>query len=1149
MYNKFLFIGLGGSGGKTLRFLKDQIRRWMREHGIEGDVPAGWQFLHIDCPPVADGNNINRRVRHLAGDEYVGLASPGVELDDIQLLLDSAAGQRAELRTWRVEPAGVKISLLDGAGQFRAIGQTVGLTSLALISKRLDEKMGRLRANNASKQLATTYSAANAEDNVPIVEGAPYVFVISSLAGGTGAGLLNPVCDLLRAKYPDVENRIVGILYTSEVFKELGDEQAAGVHGNGLAAVCELLNGYWWGGGQGADDSAVFKPIDDSFLSAVGAGTVQYGGPTYPFLVGLRNTKGVDFGTFDALFEGVGRALRSWVTDEEVAGAFIGFVLAGFGVAAGGAIRGNALVDRGEIGARGLPAFSALGFARVSLGTDHFERYAVDRVVRGAYEHLLYYETASDAAKQVSKEIGGHDAARLASRLAENYGVWFRGEVGFGEDDQGVDPIMGALSPPGGGTPPTGGIDRTAERCTEYQRQIQQAASLDAGGSRAAGEWRGLIDTAVEGCFGDYAKQVRADLDERSREWVAAVETRVLAAVETAVKRYGLRVAARLCADLVEHLRKSVVEHLRDVSDDCRAWSGGWQDEAAPHLQGAKGKLAAGHASLREYLDAAVHHRSFELDALVADRAAELASEVAEKLFDPLSGTIEEARDRLRREGESAGTEFGPPENEFSLIEAAEYRPLFDRLLRRTFGSDDSGQLREAVIGCDACDQSSGDRFIHLASSWMPTAHWSSAPKNIGVAVCPPRDGSSRELLVRSAAAWLGDEGGPFGELLGLGLRGALDTSAGAGSAVSVSDRSEYQRRFLASLAAAVGAAAPLVDIDPGVSRLVSDADGDEPIYQFSRLPFGRGPDGTHPMEMRVKEMLAPILGADVVAKLLQADERRRHIDITSTLASPQSVLAVRSLLHPISQDWGKRSAPVTDRPEIQIQAFWEHRRARPLQRFVPVPQAHLRCLVRGWFTARILGRLDATAADGRIMIARDGKSPATFPHPSLPTPATPPGQSADRLGPVLEALALAYLSVSERGDLEPLEPYVQLLELGMSGDSGILYYDRLNVRLASWLESGAPDPHALTDMSPPSVAGLSEDASWRERVTALTGALDKVDRDYKTDYENLKDDWDRYPSKLSRVPLWTGLWPLIGEELQRLRRAVESHTPDDGLR
>ena len=29
MYSKYLFVGLGGSGGKTLRFLKREILRWM----------------------------------------------------------------------------------------------------------------------------------------------------------------------------------------------------------------------------------------------------------------------------------------------------------------------------------------------------------------------------------------------------------------------------------------------------------------------------------------------------------------------------------------------------------------------------------------------------------------------------------------------------------------------------------------------------------------------------------------------------------------------------------------------------------------------------------------------------------------------------------------------------------------------------------------------------------------------------------------------------------------------------------------------------------------------------------------------------------------------------------------------------------------
>ena len=55
---------------------------------------------------------------------------------------------------------------------------------------------------------------------------------------------------------------MIGILYTSEVFNVVARRRMrAGVHGNGLAAVCELLNGYWWGGDPGEDDDIVVKPI------------------------------------------------------------------------------------------------------------------------------------------------------------------------------------------------------------------------------------------------------------------------------------------------------------------------------------------------------------------------------------------------------------------------------------------------------------------------------------------------------------------------------------------------------------------------------------------------------------------------------------------------------------------------------------------------------------------------------------------------------------------------------------------------------------------------------------------------------------------------------------------------------------------------
>ncbi|MCY4629324.1 MAG: hypothetical protein OXE75_00310 [bacterium] len=1136
MYNRFLFIGLGGSGGKTLRFLKDQIQRWMKAHGIEGDIPSGWQFLHIDAPPQPDGDEINDRVAHLAGDEYVGLVPVGITFDAVQAQLDASDARRAELRTWRVEPTGLRIPIEAGAGQYRAVGHSIGTLYLNDIRTRIESKFNSLSANAAARELNYAYARAQGTDAAPMGGMPTYVFVVSSLAGGTGAGLLNNVCDLIRSMDAAAGSNLFGIIYTSEVFNVLPAATRAGVHGNGLAAVCELLNGYWWGGNPTAGDDVVVEPIDDPFLQAAGAvGTLTFGGPSYPFLVGLQNAAGVNFGTFDALFEGVGRALLSWVTDEEVAGSFVSYTIANFKNAASSNVRGEALVDLGETGAIGLPPFSALGFARISLGTDHFERYAVDRVVRDSYEHLVGYHFGSDDAKRVGRALNSNDPEFIAGKLAENHGVWFRGEVGIDETDFEPGPMRRDL------WPPAGSIDRTGGLCLEYQRQISQGASLDAGGTRVASEWRGLIDAAVEDYFGDYAQQARADLDERSRAWVADVEGRVLSAVGTALVRYGLRVTARLCSDAASHLRTAVVNNLRsDVVADLRHWADQWREEASQELQGAGGRLRADDARLRKYLETAIHHRSFELDALVAERAADLASEAADRLFDPIAQALGDAFGRLRNDERSGTVDFGPPENEFSLIEVSEYQELFDRLLRQTFGGSDYGRLREAVIGCTACDPQSGDRFVDLARSWAPGARWSGASTNIDVAVCRTREGSARELLVRSAAAWLNDEGGPFGELLGLSLRDALDPGAAAGASVTAAERQEYQRRFVACVPAAIEAAAPLVDPDPTLAGLVGTDAGKGLVWHLSKLPFGLGRDGPHPMQAAVEDVLSPRIGADRVAELMTHDERRRHIDIATQLAAPQSVLALKSLLGPIAEDWGKQKGV----GPVARQQFWEHRRARPLQRFVPVPQAHLRGLVRGWFTARILGLLEPSGTDGMILMAREDRSPVAFPNPSLSS-----AHRNDRLGPVLEALGLAYVEVAERGSLEPLEAYVQLLDLGKSGDRGILHYDSLNDRLARWIESGRRDPCALAGMSPVSLAGLSEEATWQDRAKAVAGVLDEVCSGYETEYAKLEQDWNMNPGKLSRAPLWTGLWPLIGEELQRLRLVVEGHTPDEGLR
>lgn len=57
MLRPFLLIGVGGSGGKTLRVVRDDLTRRLAQAGWEGDLPQAWQFVHIDVPTHADGDD------------------------------------------------------------------------------------------------------------------------------------------------------------------------------------------------------------------------------------------------------------------------------------------------------------------------------------------------------------------------------------------------------------------------------------------------------------------------------------------------------------------------------------------------------------------------------------------------------------------------------------------------------------------------------------------------------------------------------------------------------------------------------------------------------------------------------------------------------------------------------------------------------------------------------------------------------------------------------------------------------------------------------------------------------------------------------------------------------------------------------------
>src|SRR4051794_18231404 len=127
MFRKILLIGVGGSGGKTLRFLRRDLEERLQEVGWDGDFPLGWQFLHIDVPLAPDGNEPSIP-NQLPDGSYVGLVPNAMTYSSLDrvlvppgasdMLLEECAG-------WRPDPGDVHVNVSTGAGQLRTLGRVI----------------------------------------------------------------------------------------------------------------------------------------------------------------------------------------------------------------------------------------------------------------------------------------------------------------------------------------------------------------------------------------------------------------------------------------------------------------------------------------------------------------------------------------------------------------------------------------------------------------------------------------------------------------------------------------------------------------------------------------------------------------------------------------------------------------------------------------------------------------------------------------------------------------------------------------------------------------------------------------------------------------------------------------------------------------
>ena len=278
------------------------------EIGWEGDFPAGWQFLHVDVPSVADGDDPDLPPQ-LANSEYAGLVTAGVNYRNIDSALTGGTGRSEAgdaIAGWRPAPEQVAVPVERGAGQFRALGRIITLANLKSAKVRMDDAIRNINGRDVTAQLMelTTLTGGTPSSVVKT----PVAVVVSSIAGGSGAGAVIDICDLLRASGNGVwPGESMGILYSPDVFDYLDPARRRGVRPNALATLSELMSGYWNKQGPSKGTSNILN------RQGVAIGDIDRLGPRYSFLVGAKN-EFVTYRTQNDIYTAMGRSLASWMT-------------------------------------------------------------------------------------------------------------------------------------------------------------------------------------------------------------------------------------------------------------------------------------------------------------------------------------------------------------------------------------------------------------------------------------------------------------------------------------------------------------------------------------------------------------------------------------------------------------------------------------------------------------------------------------------------------------------------------------------------------------------------------------------------------------------------------------------------------------------
>jgi hypothetical protein len=1075
MLRPFLLVGVGGSGGKTLRGVRKALQLKLEQEKWHGGWPDAWQLLHIDSPVSQDGLDFPAPL--LPKTDYLSLVPSGVGYEVIFNSIEakmSGEGVR-DLERALPSPQDVTVSIYTGAGAFRGVGRAISAASLGPIQAGIASMISRMQTGTASAQLAEL----SRHLGIPISGKLhPTIILVSSIAGGSGAGQYMDVAEAIKSAAGNQiwTEDMFALLYAPDVFSKIDSKALAP---NALGAIAEAMSGFW-----NPSPSESTKDLYRGNGLIASSSTKYRIGPAFPYIIGRKNGV-VDFDDQSDVYLAVASSIATWMTDHKVQDKLSSVTVSNY--------QSNAptLPDNTGLRRNGLEAapFSSMGFGRVSLGLERFFEYSAERLAKSALENLLNKHTSTDRllAQKTEKQWRN-----------ENADLGFPGflkDSGLDQQTRTGNQVLAKIR------------SEPAELLARMKSSIEQAArgGMPQGG-HSFGGWVERIHNAYEVNLPSILDENRVGLLGQVREWVDLMPGKTLALVAETISRQGLPVTLELISRTIQHSQQAGGE-LKREHDQLETEAASVKNQITQEMQSASSMAAIppGNPAVAKGVHQAQIAVAKRFEADLRENAAEIVSDFVSNFLEPLRQTLAAAANVLRANvndpklADGRGNpysswpsysdttvppRFRPAPNERLLIDYKAYAKKFDELVKQTVsdpGLDAKRVLLDeftmgtyGVEGLKDLRQDQQWRFIEPSQIWVPQKR-DYQSKEGAYQAAKFEFLSDHVEYVQRAKLWLLLPGRTFASYLDQTLAEWL------GNDSDKATQARNHMKFLKEFDAAVAGAKPLVEKDPKLSRSAHGAEAEEIGVLFSPIPVAEDDALFEPLKAVLSnyevwdDSSSPkwFAGASGASNV-------RQIDIFSMTSFPVQPMTLRSVMDPIAKEW-----LVASKDDESRSNFMRWRRGRPLPESLPVSPSIWPRMLSGFYVAKLFGLIkhdEAHAAFGKLgpklsMWIDGGKKHVDFPFPlHFPGVAARP----DYLGIIMESLIIALVNCYSEGSLEPLEPYKKLATLGTLGN-----LDGRGGVLQNWVRTGE-----ITELEAPEVdasrAGSREDTTAERKAKCV---------------------------------------------------------------